>query len=118
MCGHRASDDATLQITDQTNYHGKLRSIDKLDSKPFAGRRFAIVKETMGETPFWRVLNTTSSVIRTYTLLGHLDLLICTNIPMVRVGSGRGRCGVYHHGSKTDGISRGELSALFNLMFS
>ena len=52
MCGHRTSDDATLQVLDETNYHGKLRSVEKLDSKPFAGRRFAIIKETMGESLF------------------------------------------------------------------
>ena len=51
MCGHRASDDATLQVLDETNYHGKLRGVEKLDSKPFSGRRFAIIKETMGESP-------------------------------------------------------------------
>jgi len=49
MCGHRASDDATLQNLGESNYHGKLRSIDQQDSKPFAGRRFAIIKETLGE---------------------------------------------------------------------
>ena len=52
MCGHRASDDATLQVLDEKNYHGKLHGVEKLDSKPFAGRRFAIIKETMGESPF------------------------------------------------------------------
>ena len=37
MCGNRASDDATMQASDETNYHRKLRGVEKLDSKPFAG---------------------------------------------------------------------------------
>ena len=50
MCGQRSSDDATLQISDKSNYHGKLCSMEELGSKPFKGRRFAIIKETLGKT--------------------------------------------------------------------
>jgi len=51
MCGNRVSDDATMQAAAETNYHGKLRSMKNLDSKPFVGRRFAIIKETVGQCP-------------------------------------------------------------------
>lgn len=56
VCGHRSSDDATLQIREDLNFHCKLRSIDDQESKPFAGRRFAIIQETMGNSRYFHLL--------------------------------------------------------------
>ena len=80
MCGHRTSDDATLQVLDETNYHGKLRSVEKLDSKPFAGRRFAIIKETMGESlcscVFVSALSLYTFVVYQARLIFHQQIII------------------------------------------
>ena len=48
MCGPGLSDDATLQKGHGKNYHDVLPTLDDLSSKPFVGRRFAIIKETVG----------------------------------------------------------------------
>lgn len=48
LCGHRASDDATVQAQNQKDFHGTLRNVENFGCKPFAGRRFAIIKETVG----------------------------------------------------------------------
>ena len=48
MCDPGLSDDATLQKGHDKNYHDHLPTIDDLCSKPFVGRRFAIIKETVG----------------------------------------------------------------------
>lgn len=48
MCGPGPSDDATLQKGHGKNYHDVLPTLDDLSSKPFVGRRFAIIKETVG----------------------------------------------------------------------
>mmetsp|Transcript_30156 Transcript_30156/g.74834 ORF Transcript_30156/g.74834 Transcript_30156/m.74834 type:complete len:466 (-) Transcript_30156:1190-2587(-) len=49
LCCHHISDDATLQNQSLThNFHSALRNIKDMNCKPFAGRRFAMIKETLG----------------------------------------------------------------------
>ena len=83
MCGLCASVDATLQNIKPKDYHSDLQCIENLQSKPFLGRRFAIVKETMGEGVDKGVVERILQAAREMEQLGaSVDIVSCPSFDL------------------------------------
>jgi aspartyl-tRNA(Asn)/glutamyl-tRNA(Gln) amidotransferase subunit A len=83
MCGLRASEDATLQNVNPKDYHSDLQCIENLQSKPFLGRRFAVVKETMGEGVDEGVVKCVLQAAREMEQLGAtIDIVSCPSFDL------------------------------------
>lgn len=78
LCFNRADSEANVKYTNRGNHRVKLPSIEDIGSLPLSGRRFAIIKETLGDEIDKGVLECVLNSVKEIEKLGAVvDIISC-----------------------------------------